>query len=94
MPEQKIGQRLIMNDGTVIENGRCGYSEGYLWNWIAGYSLAQAAQIFFDPNKTSRIVYEFGEESETYENFTNCTNLMIDRDGKVSVCLTRGDASV
>lgn len=91
MPEQKTGERLILNDGTQIENGRCGYSDGHLWCWVKDFTMMQAAQVFFDPNKTNRIVYEYGEMSDTYENFTNCTNLMIDSDGIISVCLTRGD---
>ena len=92
--QQKTGQRLILNDGTIIENGRCGYSDGQLWAWITEYTMDQAARVFFDPSRTSMIVYEYGEMSETYENFTNCTNLMIDVDGMVSVCLTRGNVNV
>ena len=89
MPENH-GQRLILADGTQIENGRCGYSDGHLWCWVNGFTMPQAAQLFFDPAKTDRIVYEYGEMSDTYEHFTNCTNLMIDSDGMISVCLTRG----
>ena len=92
--QQKTGRRLILADGMTIENGRCGYSDGHLWCWIAGYSMQNAALIFFDSNKTYRIVYEYGEMSDTYENFTVCTNMMVDNDGMVSVCLTRGDANV
>ena len=91
---QKTGQRLILMDGTIIENGSCGYADGRLWCWITGYTMPQAAQVFFDPAKTVRIVYEYGEMADTYEDFTNCTNLMIDSDGKVSACMTRGVANV
>ena len=84
-------QRLIMKDGTTIENGRCGYSEGHLWCWITGYTMQQAAAIFFDPDKTGKIVYEYGEMSDEYAGFTVCVNLFIDADGKVSVCLVRGN---
>ena len=94
MPEQKTGQRLIFADGTTIENGRCGYSDGHVWCWVTGYSMQNAALIFFDANKTYRIIYEYGEMSDTYENFTNCVNLMVDNDGMISVCLTKGDSNV
>ena len=87
---QKTGRRLILADQTTIENGRCGYSDGHLCCWFTGYSMQSAAMIFFDPNKTNRIVFEFGEMSNTYENFTNCINLMIDSDGIISVVMTRG----
>lgn len=90
MPENH-GQRLILADGTQIENGRCGYSDGHLWCWISGYTMTQAAQLFLEPAKTNRIVYEYGEMSDTYENFTNCTILIIDSDGIISVCLVRGE---
>lgn len=85
------GQRLILMDGTIIENGRCGYADGRLWCWVTGYTMQQAAGIFFDPDKTGEIVYQYGEMSDRYEGFTVCTNLFIDNDGQVSVCLVRGN---
>lgn len=95
MPEmQQTGQRLILMDGTTIEGGRCGYADGHLWLWVTGYTMAQAAVTFLDPDKTGRIVYEYGEMSETYEDFTTCTTIMIDSDGLVSVCLIRGATNV
>lgn len=90
MSEQKTGQRLILNDETVIEDGSCGYANGCLWCWVTGFTMAEAAAIFFDSEKTAKIVYEYGEMSNEYDGFTNCTNLFIDDDGKVSACLKRG----
>ena len=89
MPEQKTGQRLILMDGTIIEDGHCGYSEGHLWCWVTGYTMVQAAAIFFDPDKTGKIIYEYGEMSDEYDGYTNCTNLFIDYDGQVSACLVK-----
>ena len=88
--EQKTGQRLILMDGTVIENGNCGYSAGSLWCWVHGFTMPEAAQIFFDPSKTGKIVYEYGQMTDEYEGFTNCVNLFVDVDGKVSACLVKG----
>jgi hypothetical protein len=56
--------------------------------------MQQAAQMFFDPSKTGKIIFEYGEMSDEYDGFTNCTNLFIDGDGKISVCLTRGATNV
>lgn len=84
--------RLILNDGTIIENGTAGFAQGFLWLWFTGYTMAQAAQTFLDPAKTSRIVFEYGQMSDTYEGFTDCTVLMIDADGRVSVCLKKGES--
>ena len=91
MPNQneKEGQRLILNDGTVIEDGSCGYADGHLWCWLF-CTMQAAAALFMDPERTEKIVFEYGEMSSEYDGFTNCTNLFIDGDGKVSVCLTKG----
>ena len=91
MPEQKTGQRLILMDGTTIENGRAGYSEKHLWLWVTGYTMQQAAAIFLNPSKTGVIVFEYGEMSNRYEGFTDCTNLFIDGDDQINVCLIRGN---
>jgi hypothetical protein len=84
------GRNIVLNDGTVIPGGECGYSDGFLWCWLNGYTMQQAASLFFDPAKTSRIVFNYGEMQDVYEGFTNCINLNVDHDGKVSVCLTKG----
>lgn len=83
------GMRLILNDGEVIEDGRAGYSGGFLWLWFTGYTLPQAAVIFFNPEKTERILFQFGEMEKEYTGFTVCTHISIDMDGKVSVCMVQ-----
>ena len=52
--------------------------------------MQQAAVLFFDPSKTSRIEFDYGDMQNVYEGYTNCFNLGIDVDGKVTVGLTRG----
>lgn len=89
---QKTGQRLILADDTVIENGSAGYSDGHLWCWVTGFTMQEAAAVFFDPEKTQEIVYEYGEMSDTYTGYTVCTNIFINSDGVISVCLVRGAA--
>ena len=87
------GQRLILNDGTMIENGRAGYSEGYLWLYFTGYTLPEAGSIFFDQTKTASIIFQYGEMEDVYNGFTVCRNLMIDMDGNVSVCMVKGNGN-
>lgn len=89
MPDH--GQRLILNDGTIIEGGKAGYAQGFLWCYFTGYTLPQAAMLFFDPTKTARIVFQYGEMEDVHEGFTNCINTGIDVDGRVSVCMTKGE---
>ena len=81
--------KITLNDGTILD-GSVGYAEGFLWCYLTGYTMAEAATMFLDPQKTEKIVFTYGADEDTYEWFTNCTRLMIDVDGKVSVCLTRG----
>ena len=88
------GTKLILNDGTEIDEGRAGYAGGFLWLWFTGYTLAESAGLFFDSGKTARIVFRYGEMEDVYEGYTNCVNLGIDTDGQVSVCMKRGAENV
>ena len=83
------GTRLILNDGTVIEGGQAGLSDGFLWLYLPGMTMQAAAAIAFDTNKTKRIWFQFGEEEAEYAGYTNCTRIM-ENGAEVSVCLTRG----
>lgn len=82
--------KLILNDGTVIDNGLAGYSQGYLWCYMTGYTMQEAANIFFDEQKTREIIFTYGAGRDVYEGFTECVNINIDVDERVSVCLMRG----
>lgn len=82
--------RLVLMDGTILNDCSAGYSEGRLWLTIVGLTLAEVALIAFNPDKTGRIQYDYGEMRDVYEGFTNCVHLDVDVDGKVSVCMTKG----
>lgn len=84
------GERLILADGTIIENGRAGSAGGVLWLYVPGWTMANAAQIFMNSVMTHRIRYEYGEMADTYEGFTVCKVLMDDGEGMISVCLAKG----
>lgn len=84
------GRFLTLADETVIDGGEAGYSQGFLWCYFAGFTLQQAALMFFDTEKTSRIEFHYGEMVDTYEGFTDCICLTIDVDGKISVGLKKG----
>lgn len=79
------GQRLILNDGTIIENGSAGRSDGSLWLYVGTYTMAAAAEIFLNQGKTGKIIFQYGEMEETYTGYTVCKALMIDIDGNMSV---------
>ena len=83
------GQRLILKNGKIIEDGNAVYASGFLWLYFTGYTLQEAGALFFNPAKTDRIVFQYGEMEDVYEHFTECRTLMIDVDGLVSVCMER-----
>ena len=83
------GTSLIMKDGTRIEDGRAGYADGALWCYFEGYTMAQAAAIFLDPEKTDRIQFKYGEMQDEYEGFTECRHMDIQEDGSGRACLMR-----
>lgn len=85
------GRRLILNDGTIIEDGEAGYAQRNLWLWFTGYTLQDAASIFFNAFKTAHIIFQYGEMQDEYDGYTNCTALQIDTDGRISICLTKGN---
>lgn len=89
MPEQKHGQRIILMDGTTLEDGRCGFADGFLWCWVKDVTFQQAAEIFLDPAKTGKIIYEYGEMTDEYEGFTGCKSISVQYD-EVAVCLVEG----
>ena len=85
-----MGELLILTDGQVINGGSAGLADGYLWLWFTGFSLQDAAAIAFNPSKTARIIYHYGDDmEEVYTGYTNCVSLGIDAGGEVSVCMVR-----
>jgi len=82
--------QIVLNDGTIIPDGRVGYAEGFLWCYLTGYTLGQAATLFFDTNRTAKITFVYGEMQDIYEGFTSPFHISTDAGGVVSVGLKRG----
>lgn len=82
--------RIILKDQTIIEGGQAGFSAGHLWLMFTGMSLRDAANLFFDPEKTCEIVWQHGDNMDEYRGYTECTNLFIDGDGEINVCMVQG----
>ena len=80
-------QRLILKDGTRIEGGSAGAADGVLWLWLPGMTMQEAAAIAFNPEKTQKIWYQFGDMENEYSGYTNCMSIM--GGAEVSVCLAR-----
>lgn len=80
--------RLILNDGTEIENGRAGYAEGFLWLRLPDFTMAEAAMLVLNTEKTARIIFQYGEMQDEYEGFTNCIRIIAE-ESEISVCMVR-----
>ncbi len=90
MADIKTGRRVILQDGTTYENATCGYAEGFLWVTVPGdQSLPAVSMVFFDPEKTATIVFEYGEMSDTYHDMTTVRQVGKDNDGIIRICLTK-----
>lgn len=87
--EPTTGRRLILNDGTVLENAQAGYASGVLWCYVPGITMQQAAVMFFDPAKTQKTIFQYGEMQDVYEGFTVVSAMLQDED-QVSIGLRKG----
>ena len=83
------GRQLVMNDGTIIPDGEAGFSSGFLWLFLPGYTIQQAAGLAFDPHKTAVIEFDYGDMTDRFEGYTNCTEISANED-QATVCLTKG----
>ena len=87
---QTHGHRLILADGTEIDNGRAGISSGFLWLWVPDKPFWDVGDIVRDPEKTAEITYQYGEMQDIYENYTDCTVLMV-QENEIAVCLKKAE---
>ena len=62
MPEKTIN-KLILDDGTVLDNCECGYYNRTLWCYLKGFSFNEAFALFSDSNSFKTITFEFGIDS-------------------------------
>jgi hypothetical protein len=57
--------------------------------WVPEMTMPEAAEIFFDPEKTALIRFQYGDMEDTYEGYTMCTHLST-TEGTLSVCMKKG----
>ena len=62
MYDDGFKKRLILADGTVLENCECGYSSKTLWCFLAGISFGETFQYFSSPEKYHKIIFELEYE--------------------------------
>ena len=80
--------KIILNDGTELENGYTATDDVNLFLYIRnGMTIAQIAVLFSDPERTSAITYQSGEDSITYVDFVNLRGVSTGVNGLVSVVM-------
>lgn len=84
----KVGVRLILKDGTVIENGQAGLADGFLWLTLEGMTMQRAANLMLNPQKTARITFQYGEMETVYKDYTVCM-ILRDEGTSISACLVK-----
>ena len=80
MPDENdIQYKLILADGTVLNNCECGYSNRTLWCFLKGIPFGEAFQYFSGPEKfnTVTFVMHFGDiiNKIKYSGFEQITSV-------------------
>lgn len=73
--------RLILADGTVLENSRCGFADGTLWCWISGLTMADCFSIFSNPDNVRTITRLYQTVGYRYTGFINIDTIKRGTDG-------------
>ena len=60
---------LTLHNGAEFE-GSCSYADGMLFCTLLNVEHDTDAGVFLDANATSVITYQYGEQQDTYKNFT------------------------
>lgn len=81
--------RLILSDGTVIEDGRAGLDDNMLWLFFPGWEFWTAADKVRDHEAMKRIIFQYGADEDVYTGFTVCTSIT-SAGGEISVSLVKG----
>ena len=84
-----MGRRLILADGTKIENGEVGDLVTEIWCYLPGWTVGRAAQIFTNTAKTAEIRFQYGDMEDVFRGYTDCRNIMT-RGEQIAVCLVKG----
>ena len=70
MLDGDVEVRLILADGTILNNCECGYADGNLWCFLKGISFSDAFTYFSDIDKFNMIVFEMGFSNDFYDRIT------------------------
>jgi hypothetical protein len=85
-----MSQKLILNDGTILDPAHAIEAGGVLWVYLdCEITLAEAFELLNDPGKTSKIVTdEFGVVN-TYTGYSDMFCIRREDDGQVNAGLKK-----
>ncbi len=97
MPEPMFVQRLILADGSILENCGCGYYEKTLGCFLNDFTFGEAFQHFSDPSKFETVIFEMEETyfltRITYSGFETLSSI-IQRENRIEVTITGSNISI
>ena len=84
------GRRLIFANGITWEGTELGAADGTVWLFLYGITLMQALPVITNQAATEKIIFQYGEMSETFEGYTHLKVITEDATG-CQACLVKED---
>ena len=83
-------QKLILNNGTELENSYAAESIDYLFLYINnGMTMRQVMILMNDPERINRIIYAAGDNRTEYNDYTTVSSITMEYGGMISVRLRK-----
>lgn len=68
---ESMARAVVLADGTKLYTDEgAGAASGALWCWLHDITIAEAAALFLDPEKTRVIKFVYGQYMDVFEGFT------------------------
>ena len=84
-------RKLILNDGTEIENASALLVSGTLFLYLGtSENMVQAFDLLIDPDMTERITYQEFDTVKVFDNYTDLVFIRKEDDGSISAGLKEG----
>lgn len=78
-------RKLILNDGTEIENASALLSSGTLFLYLGqAVNMVQAFDLLIDPEITERITYQEFDSVKVFDGYTDLTFIRKEDDGSIN----------
>lgn len=90
--DDMIGVRLEFADGTAIQDGRAGLSDGFLWLNIPDKTMQEVAEIVLNKAATSTITFYYGEMEDVFTGYTSCVSILLEGEN-VSACMVQEESA-